>query len=166
VISGTRPKTNHDIGAHFFHNGSMKTSGLLLSLLLVSLGLPLTAFAQSVTAGLWKARTEISVNSIPMPPIPVNDCLSDKESKNIRGYIQENLMPETSCKITTWDYNKPSLKATLACDGKQGKSKGKLSGTLTEKSFDISGTLEGEHVLMGSVDIDVKYTGNYVKACK
>jgi hypothetical protein len=127
---------------------------------------PHEAQAQNVTPGLWKARTEISINSIPMPPLSVDDCLSAKEAKDIRGYIQENLMPDTSCKITKWDYKNPLLKASLSCNGKQGASKGTLSGKVTEKSFDISGTLEGEHMIMGSVDIDVKYTGNYSKACK
>jgi hypothetical protein len=122
--------------------------------------------AQTVTPGQWKSRTEISVNRLPMPALPADDCLSEKQTKNIRQYIQENLMPETSCKITKWDYQKPRLTASLVCDGKQGHSTGKLSGKITDKSFDITGSMEGEHVVMGTVDIDVKYTGNYVKPCK
>ncbi|RYZ80408.1 MAG: DUF3617 family protein [Proteobacteria bacterium] len=124
------------------------------------------AKAQTVTPGLWKARTEIRINGLAMPPLPTDDCLKDKEAKNIRAYIQENLLPETSCKITTWDYKKPQLKATLDCDGKDGKSHGTLGGVLNEKDFDISGNLEGNHALMGAVNIGVKYTGKYQKACR
>ncbi len=124
------------------------------------------AYAQNVSPGLWKARTEISINDIPMPPISADDCLSSKESKNIRNYIQENLMPETSCKITKWDYKNPQLKASLSCKGNQGTSKGNLLGKVTEKFFTISGTLEGEHNIIGAVDIKVTYTGSYTKPCK
>ncbi|MBC7371435.1 MAG: DUF3617 family protein [Bdellovibrionaceae bacterium] len=140
----------------------------LLPLLLLGMVLcfPFLANAQTITAGLWKANTELSVNGIALPNIPVEDCISTKEAKDIRKYLQENLMPETSCKITNWDYAKPMLKASLSCDGKQGKSQGKLSGKVTEKSFDITGNLSGEHVLMGSVDIAIKYKGDYQKDCK
>lgn len=124
------------------------------------------AFSQTVTAGLWKARTELTVNSVPMPAVPTDDCLGEKDAKNIRNYIQENLIPETSCRITKWDFKKPTLKASLSCDGKQGHSQGSLHGKLTEKSFRITGTLEGEHALLGAVNIDVLYTGDYMKACK
>ena len=122
-------------------------------------------FGQTIASGLWKANTEISVNGIALPNVPVEDCISQKEAKDIRKYLQENLMPETSCKIMTWDYVKPNLKATLNCDGKQGKSQGKLGGTVTEKRFDIVGHLEGNHVLLGAVDIGIKYQGSYLKNC-
>jgi hypothetical protein len=124
------------------------------------------AWGQTISAGLWKARTEVTVNSLPLPAIPVEDCISQKEAKDIRHYLEENLMPETSCKITKWDFKAPDLKASLNCDGKQGTSKGSLSGKVTEKSFDIAGTMTGQHVVLGTVELAIKYNGHYVKACK
>ena len=137
---------------------------LLLMMLFSSWGL--RSFAQSVSPGLWKSRTEIEINSVPMPPIPIEDCLGSKDAKDIRNYIQENLMPETKCQITKWEFKKPKLKASLSCKNSQGTSQGHLGGEIADKSFDISGTLDGDHVIMGSVEISVHYKGSYVKACK
>lgn len=124
------------------------------------------ARAQTINPGLWKAKTVIKLNTLALPAIDVDDCISASEAKDIRKYIQENLIPETQCVIKTWDYKKPDLKVTLTCSNSQYDSKGELKGKVTEKAFNIAGTLSGTHVMMGDVDVGVDYKGTYTKACK
>jgi len=124
------------------------------------------ASAQTITPGLWKAKSKITVGGMTMPLFDTNDCISSSEAKDIKKYIQENLIPETQCTITKWDYKKPDLKVTLTCENSQYKAKGNLSGTVTDKEFKIAGTLDGDHVVMGEVSVGVDYKGTYTKACK
>jgi len=125
------------------------------------------ALAQTITPGMWKASTVVKLNSLALPPVDVNDCISANEAKDIQKYIQENLMPETQCKIKTWDYKKPDIKISLSCENEQYSSKGDLAGKVTEKAFNIAGTMKGSHVMMGSVDVGIDYKGTFAsKTCK
>ncbi|MBS1972349.1 MAG: DUF3617 family protein [Bdellovibrionales bacterium] len=125
-----------------------------------------TASAQNITPGLWKAKTKITLGGMSMPLFDVDDCISPAEAKDIKKYIQENLIPETQCTVKTWDYKKPDLKVTLTCENNQYKAKGNLSGKVTDKEFKIGGTLQGTHVVMGDISVGVDYDGKYTKACK
>jgi hypothetical protein len=122
--------------------------------------------AQNITSGLWKAQTKIKLNKLSLPSIDVEDCISPPEAKDIKKYIQENLIPETQCTITKWDYKNPNLKVSLSCENSQYDSKGNLTGKVTDKAFNISGILSGSHVLMGEVDVGIDYNGTYLKTCK
>lgn len=137
------------------------------SVLFISLLLSSVASAQTITPGLWKAKTKITLGGMTMPLFDVDDCVSATEAKDIKKYIQENLIPETQCKVNTWDYKKPALKVTLTCENDQYKAKGDLSGKVTDKEFKIAGTLKGTHVVMGDVAVGVDYDGVYTnKPCK
>lgn len=133
---------------------------------LIGTFLATTAFAQNITSGLWKAKTKITIAGMTMPLFDVDDCISSNEAKDIKKYIQENLIPETQCTVKTWNYKKPDLKVTLSCENSQYNANGNLSGKVTDKEFKIGGTLHGTHVAMGSVNVGVDYTGTYTKACK
>lgn len=125
------------------------------------------AVAQTINPGLWKASTVIKLNSVGLPPIDVNDCISANEAKDIKKYIQENLIPDTQCTIKKWDYKNPDLKVNLSCENSQYSSKGELIGKVTEKAFNIAGTLRGSHIMMGDVNVGIDYKGTYAtKACK
>lgn len=136
-------------------------SVLVFSLLLASI-----CSAQTITPGLWKAKTKLNVGGMSMPLFDTDDCISQAEAKDIKKYIQENLIPETQCTVKTWDYKKPDLKVTLTCENSQYSAKGNLNGKVTEKEFKIAGTLHGTHVVMGDIDVGVDYDGKYTKACK
>lgn len=125
-----------------------------------------TASAQNVTPGLWKAKTKITLGGMTMPLFDADDCISAAEAKDIKKYIQENLIPETHCAIKTWDYKKPNLKVSLTCENTQYKAKGELGGKVTDKEFKIAGTLQGTHVVMGEISVGIDYDGKYQKACK
>lgn len=124
------------------------------------------AQAQTITPGLWKAKTVIKLNTLALPPIDANDCISANEAKDIRKYIQENLIPDTQCTIKTWDYKKPELKVTLTCSNSQYDAKGDVRGKVTEKEFHLTGTLSGTHIVMGDVEVGIDYKGTYTKTCK
>ena len=122
---------------------------------------------QTITPGLWKASTVIKLNSLALPSVDVDDCVSANEAKDIKKYIQENLMPDTQCKIKTWDYKKPNIKISLSCENSQYSSKGDLAGKVTEKAFNIAGSMRGTHIMMGEVDVGIDYKGTYNKKdCK
>lgn len=124
------------------------------------------AKAQTVTPGLWKAKTKLIVAGMTMPLFDAEDCISQTEAKNIKKYIQENLIPETQCTITKWDYKKPNLKTSLHCENDQYSAKGDLTGKVTDKLFKVAGTLYGTHAIMGKISVGVDYNGTYSKACK
>lgn len=144
----------------------MKSVSFAKFILLVSLGVGCVAQAQTVTPGLWKAKTKITLGTMTMPLFDADDCISPAEAKDVKKYIQENLIPETQCTIKTWDYKKPDLKVTLTCSNDQYTAKGNMTGKVTDKEFKIAGTLSGNHVVMGDISVGVDYDGKYTKACK
>lgn len=137
-----------------------------MKFLAIALLLSSIASAQTITPGLWKAKTKLTLGGMAMPLFDVDDCISADEAKDIKKYIQENLIPETQCKVSTWDYKKPDLKVTLTCENNQYSANGKLNGKVTDKEFKIAGTLTGKHVVMGAIDVGVDYDGKYTKTCK
>jgi len=126
----------------------------------------IVAKAQTITPGLWKAKTKIILGGMAMPLFDTDDCISQAEANDIKKYIQENLIPETQCSIKKWDYKKPNLKVSLHCENDQYSAKGDLAGKVTDKLFKIAGTLHGTHAIMGNVSVGVDYNGTYSKACK
>jgi hypothetical protein len=125
---------------------------------------PLSAFAQSMSAGLWSSQASFKLNGIPMPPSHSDDCITSDEAKDAKGTIERSL-ERNSCHLTSWSVKKGILAASVACKNSDYDAKGDLGGRFDKKMYDLAGDIEGTHKVFGDAHASVQFSGRWMKAC-
>lgn len=121
-------------------------------------------WAQKISAGLWQATSQIKVNGIPLPSSKDEECISKKIAGDLRNKIAAELK-DKGCMIKKWDLKKNNLQARLKCDKDDLKAEGELKGTVTQKSYHLSGEASGSFKSIPSVaSFDLK--GEWRGTCK
>ena len=133
---------------------------LIVALLLTSSA----ALAQSMQPGLWQANTRLDLNGIPLPASEAEECISSEDAKDVKKTISKELSKK-GCEITKWTLKNKKLDATLKCQSKDLEAEGSLKGTVTEKSYELTGSAEGSFKGIPSA-AGLQLKGKWVRVCK
>jgi len=130
---------------------------LVIAGILISLQVP----AQKFEPGLWKSRTTLRLNGIPMPDSRADNCITDKQAKNARATIEEELKKQ-GCFLTKWEVKKEKLDADVKCDNENLEANGKLQGPFSEKEYDLKGEAKGKYKRILPSVAAITMTGEWV----
>jgi hypothetical protein len=125
---------------------------------------PALVQAQTMKAGLWKAKSSFELNGLPLPSSEDEECISPDLAKDVKGTITKALKKQ-NCELTKWSLKGQKLEASLKCEKDDLKAEGTLKGTVTEKTYDLAGEAEGSFKMIPS-SATLKLTGKWVKNCK
>lgn len=133
---------------------------IIVALLLGSSG----AFAQNMQPGLWRAKTVLALNGIPLPASEDEECITKEETKDAKQTITDELKKK-GCSLTKWDLKGKKLEAALKCQNNDLQAEGTLKGTVTEKSYALKGEAEGTFKMIPSF-ATLDLSGKWLKTCK
>jgi hypothetical protein len=122
------------------------------------------SFAQNMKAGLWRAKTVIALNGIPLPSSENEDCISKELAKDPKQTITKELS-KRGCTLSKWTLKGKNLEAAVKCDKDDLEAEGTLAGTVTEKSYELKGDAEGSYKGIPSF-ANLTLTGTWTKTCK
>ncbi len=122
------------------------------------------AFSQALDAGLWKAKSEFSVNGLPLPSSENEECISKDEVKDIKATITKDLR-KNNCTLDAWKANAGKLEAALTCKSDGLEATGKIRGSYTAKSYDLTGEANGTYQKSIPASAKLKLKGQWTKAC-
>ncbi|KYG67885.1 hypothetical protein AZI87_01005 [Bdellovibrio bacteriovorus] len=134
-------------------------STIILLLLLSSV-----AFAQKLEPGLWKTKSVLVLNGLPLPPAEAEECISASQTKNVKETIIKELK-KNDCKLDNWNLKGEKLQASLSCKKSELNAKGTLRGRVTPRSYDLNGEAEGTYNVIPS-QATLKLTGQWTRVCK
>lgn len=133
---------------------------IILSLsLIASVG-----YAQNLQPGLWRAKTSLELNGLPLPTSEDEECITKADTKDAKQTISKELK-KRGCSLTKWNLKNKKLEATVKCDKDDLEAEGTLSGTVTEKSYNLKGNAEGSFKSIPSFAA-LTLTGQWLKTCK
>lgn len=139
-------------------------SVLLLVVLLVGLTVPSFSLAQSFDAGLWKTKESVSVNKLPLPSSDAEECFSAAQAKDAKASIEKELKKH-GCSLTKWNVKNQKLDASIDCNNQNFTASGKLQGSFTRKSYDLSGEASGTLKQVLPAIAEFKLSGQWIKNC-
>lgn len=116
----------------------------LFSLIVLGFLIGLAAQAQKFVPGLWKSRTTLRLNGIPMPDSRAENCITGKQAKDARATIEDELKKQ-GCFLTKWEVNNKNLDADVKCDNQNLLANGKLYGPFDEKKYELRGEAKGKY---------------------
>lgn len=131
------------------------------SVVLLGTFLALQTPAQEFEPGLWKSRTTLRLNGIPMPDSRAENCITDKQAKNARATIEYELKKQ-GCFLTKWEVKKENLDADVKCDNQDLEANGKLRGPFSEKEYDLRGEAKGKYKRILPSVASITMTGEWV----
>lgn len=134
----------------------------LFNLLLLGILFSLQAPAQKFVPGLWKSRTTLRLNGIPMPDSRAENCITNKQAKNARATI-ENQLKSQGCYLTKWEVKEKNLDADVKCDNKDLEANGKLRGPFSERKYDLKGEARGKYKRILPSIAAITLTGEWVE---
>lgn len=132
---------------------------ILISLLISSVG-----YAQTLQPGLWRAKTSIELNGIPLPSSEDEECISKEDTKDAKGTISKELK-KRGCSVTKWQLKGKKLDAAVKCQKDDLEAQGTLTGTVTQKTYDLKGEAEGSFKSIPS-SATITLTGKWQSACR
>jgi hypothetical protein len=132
-------------------------------LLLLAALLTPPAHSQSVEPGLWRADTSFAIIGIPLPPSQDEECISASEAKDIKTTLTKELL-KAGCTPTKWLAKDQQLEVSLKCTKSGLDATGNLRGTITAKSYDLTGEAEGTYLNIPS-QATIVLKGRWLKSC-
>ena len=126
----------------------------------------LTAEAISMQPGQWKSTTSFKLNGIQLPKNETQGCITADQASDLQNTLTKGLQKD-GCKLKKWDLKGTQLKAELSCENKDVVAEGNISGTVTQKSYNLEGEAKGTYKnAIPSIAV-IKLTGNWVsRTCK
>ncbi|MEZ0391732.1 MAG: DUF3617 domain-containing protein [Pseudobdellovibrionaceae bacterium] len=121
--------------------------------------------AQSLTPGLWKAKTSLKLNGVPLPSSEEEDCVSAEKAKDAKTTITQELKKK-GCQITKWKVQGGQLQASLACVNNDVNATGQLKGKFSAKSYDLTGEAEGTYKNTIPSSVTVSLSGQWMRNCE
>lgn len=120
--------------------------------------------AQSLQPGLWKTKSTLVLNNIPLPTAEGEECITADQTKDVKGTISKELK-KSGCSLDNWKLKGESLEASLSCKKDELNAKGTIKGKVTSKSYDLTGEAEGTYNVIPS-QATLKLTGQWAQVCK
>jgi hypothetical protein len=122
------------------------------------------SFAQAIDPGIWQAKSNFQVAGIDFPESKSEECVPIDEAKDLKTSLTRELT-KNGCTATKWDVKGKKIDIELSCNKSGLDAKGKLTGSVTAKSYDLSGTAQGTyHSIQTSAHIQL--SGKWLKACE
>jgi hypothetical protein len=122
------------------------------------------SFAQAIDPGIWQAKSNFQVAGLNFPESKSEECVSTEDAKDLKASLSKELT-KSGCTATKWDLQGKKIDIELTCSKSGLDAKGKLSGSVSAKSYDLSGTAEGTyHNIPTSAHILL--SGKWLKACE
>lgn len=119
--------------------------------------------AQSVQPGVWQADSKFKIGGIPLPATHDKNCISKDDAKDLKITLSKEL-EKKGCQVTKWTTTGEQLNLDLKCDKSGLKAEGNLHGTVTKKSYELSGKAKGSYRrIPASASIELK--GFWVEKC-
>ena len=134
----------------------------LLTLTLVFFGLH--ANAQSLNAGLWKARTNYKVNGIPLPHTEDEECISKSQAKDVKATLSSALQ-KRGCEFNSWKLVGQELNAELHCKKDGFEATGIVKGSVTPTRYDLITDAKGKYKSIPSI-AQIHLVGDRIQDCK
>lgn len=100
-----------------------------------------------------------------MPSSIQENCVKANEAKNPKNTI-EKALKKNKCKLTKWKLTNNQVNASVDCNNEDYKAKGQISGTFEKKSYNLVGSISGNHKIFGDATADVELKGKWLKDCK
>lgn len=122
-----------------------------------------TGLAQSMQPGLWRAKSTLVLNNLPLPASEDEECVSKSQAKDVKQTITKELSKK-GCTIQKWNLKSQQLDATLNCKSKDLEAKGTLKGKVENKSYKLTGEAEGTYKMIPSF-ASLQLEGQWVKNC-
>lgn len=122
------------------------------------------SFAQALEAGLWKAKSDFSINGLPLPSNENEECITKDEVKDIKATITKDLR-KNNCTLDTWKAHAGKLEASLTCKSDGLEATGKIRGSYTTKSYDLAGEANGTYQKSIPASAKLKLKGQWTKTC-
>lgn len=123
------------------------------------------AFAQSFSPGLWTSKESLELNGIPLPSSNDEECITKEQAKNAKATIEKELKKK-GCLLSKWVYKNQHLDAEIKCNNDDMDASGKLSGSFTNKSYNLKGTAKGTYKQILPAIAKLKLSGQWVSGCK
>lgn len=123
-----------------------------------------TAMAQNLRSGLWKTKSILVLNNIPLPTSEGEECITDAQAKNVKEAISKELK-KSGCSLEHWKMKGQNLEASLSCKKDELNAQGTIKGRVTAKSYDLTGEAEGTYSVIPS-QATLKLTGQWTQVCK
>lgn len=122
--------------------------------------------AISMRPGQWKSTTSFKLNGIQLPKNESQGCVSPKQASDIQTTLTKGLQKD-GCELKKWNLKGTHLQAEVSCQNKDIAAEGKISGTVTEKSYNLEGNAQGIYKNAIPSVATITLTGNWVsKTCK
>ena len=126
----------------------------------------LAAQATSMQPGQWKSTTSFKLNGIQLPKSESQGCVSPDQASDLQSTLTKGLQKD-GCELKKWNLKGTQLKAELFCKNKDVEAEGNISGTVTQKSYNLEGEAKGTYKNAIPSVATIKLTGNWVsKTCK
>lgn len=145
------------------HLSPLSLTAAFLATISMSLTMNETAMANSIHPGIWKASSQVHLNSISLPSTETEECVSKKDAKDLKTTLSKDLK-EKGCELTEWLIKKNKLTAGLKCKNDDIDAEGQLQGRVDAKSYELTGDARGHYNGMRA-SVEVKFTGQYVGPC-
>lgn len=127
------------------------------------LTLSFIALAQSVQPGVWHTESTFKLNGVPLPTSQKKECLDKEAAKDLKSNLTEELK-KNGCEPTKWVTKATQIEIDLKCAKSGLNAQGSLSGTLTDKSYNLSGDAEGNYQGFPS-KANMALKGQWLEAC-
>lgn len=124
-----------------------------------------SVFAQTLEAGVWKTKTSISLNGLPLPLEDDETCITEAEANDPQATITAGLKKK-KCDLTKWEIKKSKLVAKIDCHGDDIQAKGSIQGTVNSKNYSLIGEAEGTYKNAIPSFAEIKLTGQWLKKCE
>lgn len=122
-------------------------------------------WAQSFEPGLWTSKESLELNGLPLPSSTDEECITANQAKDAKATIEKELKKH-KCSLTKWIYKNQRLDASIKCKNNEMDAVGKLQGSFTSKSYDLTGEAKGTYQEILPAVAVLKLSGQWVKVCK
>lgn len=121
--------------------------------------------AQSFEPGLWKSKESLVINGIPLPSSTDEECITKAQAKDAKATLEKELKRK-GCSITQWSYKNNSLEAGIKCKNSDMDAVGKIRGSFTNKSYNLTGEAKGTYKNVLPALARLKLSGERKAVCK
>lgn len=121
-------------------------------------------WAQSLEPGLWKSKTSVKLNGLPLPPSSNEECISSSQAKDAKAAIEKELKKQ-GCSLSNWVVKNQQLNAIVSCKNDDIEAVGKLHGEFSRKQYELRGEAKGKYKKVLPAVAALKLSGQWLKRC-
>lgn len=114
--------------------------------------------------GIWKSKAKVELLGIPLPDNEKKECVRPKDIKNLKNAVSDSL-DKYGCTLKQWKLKKQKLDAKIECKTDDLNADGNLTGTITEKNYELTGTAKGHYKSKIPTKAEFTINGEWLGPC-